>query len=115
MNQQEKVLRVYADGVFDGFHIGHSNMLKQCREAFPNQKIHLIAGVCDQDDIEEHKGMFASMQDQLFILKKNVWLWWLRTNMLTRSLKKLLGFCPKVSLYLLRIHFGPKYRLCLSR
>lgn len=30
----EKVLRVYADGVFDNFHIGHSNMFKQCREAF---------------------------------------------------------------------------------
>lgn len=48
----EKVLRVYADGVFDGFHIGHSNMLKQCREAFPDQKIWLIAGVCDQKDVE---------------------------------------------------------------
>lgn len=27
----DKVLRVYADGVFDGFHIGHANMFKQCR------------------------------------------------------------------------------------
>lgn len=44
-------LRVYADGVFDAFHIGHANMFKQCRETFPNQKIWLIAGVCDQEDI----------------------------------------------------------------
>ena len=91
MSQQEKVLRVYADGVFDGFHIGHSNMLKQCREAFPNQKIHLIAGVCDQDDIEDHKGKFVLMQDQPFILNKNVWLWWPKTNMLTKFFPKLLG------------------------
>lgn len=48
---EEKVLRLYADGVFDGFHIGHSNMLKQCREAFPGKKVWLIAGVCDQADI----------------------------------------------------------------
>jgi len=53
---EEKVLRVYADGVFDSFHIGHANMFKQCRETFPNQKIWLIAGVCDQKDIEQHKG-----------------------------------------------------------
>lgn len=53
---EEKILRVYADGVFDSFHIGHANMFKQCRETFPNQKIWLIAGVCDQKDIEQHKG-----------------------------------------------------------
>jgi len=47
-----KYLRVFADGVFDSFHIGHSNLLKQCRELFPGEKVWLIAGVCDQKDIE---------------------------------------------------------------
>jgi choline-phosphate cytidylyltransferase len=62
MTQEEKVLRVYADGVFDNFHIGHSNMFKQCREAFPNQKIWLIAGVCSQADVEKRKG---NLEDSL--------------------------------------------------
>jgi choline-phosphate cytidylyltransferase len=53
---QEKVLRIYADGVFDNFHIGHSNMFKQCREAFPGQKVWLIAGVCSQADVLKRKG-----------------------------------------------------------
>jgi len=52
------VLRLYADGVFDNFHIGHSNMFKQCREAFPGQKVWLIAGVCSQADVEKRKGNF---------------------------------------------------------
>ena len=53
---EDKVLRIYADGVYDGFHIGHSNMLKQCREAFPDQKIWLIAGVHRQHIVERFKG-----------------------------------------------------------
>lgn len=52
------MLRLYADGVFDNFHIGHSNMFKQCREAFPGQKVWLIAGVCSQADVEKRKGNF---------------------------------------------------------
>ena len=50
------MLRLYADGVFDNFHIGHSNMFKQCREAFLGQKVWLIAGVCSQADVEKRKG-----------------------------------------------------------
>lgn len=53
---EEKVLRLYADGVFDNFHIGHANMFKQCREAFPGQKVWLIAGVCSQEDVVKRKG-----------------------------------------------------------
>jgi len=34
-------------------------MLKQAKQAFPDQKVWLIAGVCDQKDIEEHKGIFT--------------------------------------------------------
>jgi choline-phosphate cytidylyltransferase len=61
---EEKVLRLYADGVFDGFHIGHSNMLKQCREAFPGKKVWLIAGVCAQADIETFKGPTISTEEE---------------------------------------------------
>lgn len=60
--ETEKVIRVYADGVFDAFHIGHANMFKQCRETFPGQKIWLIAGVCDQEGVEEFKGNSYSIQ-----------------------------------------------------
>lgn len=56
-NQQP--LRIYADGVFDNFHIGHSNLFKQCREAFPEQKVWLIAGVCSQADVEKRKGTLS--------------------------------------------------------
>lgn len=62
---EEKVLRLYADGVFDNFHIGHANMFKQCREAFPNQKVWLIAGVCSQEDVVKRKGNSNVTQAQL--------------------------------------------------
>ena len=57
-------MRVYADGVFDSFHIGHANMFKQCREAFPGKKIWLIAGVCDQEPIEKYKGPTISSEEE---------------------------------------------------
>ena len=60
MSQNEKVLRVYADGVFDNFHLGHANMFKQCREAFPDDKIWLIAGVCSQRDVLLRKGTLSN-------------------------------------------------------
>ena len=85
------MLRVYADGVFDSFHIGHSNMLKQCREAFPNQKILLIVGVCDQHDVEEHKGRMFNMKDLPSVLNKKEFKWSHKIDMSMKFILMLLG------------------------
>lgn len=56
MTEDNKVYRVYADGVFDCFHLGHANLLKQAKQCLPGKKVHLVAGVCKQSDIEKFKG-----------------------------------------------------------
>jgi cytidyltransferase-like protein len=43
--------------VFDCFHLGHANLLKQAKQCLPGKKVHLIAGVCKQSDVENFKGI----------------------------------------------------------
>ena len=66
-------MRIYADGVFDMFHIGHAKVLEQAKKLFPH--VYLVVGVSGDDETIEKKGKIVMNEfERTEILKHIRWV-----------------------------------------
>ena len=72
-NDPNNPVRVYADGVFDMYHVGHAKVLKQAKMLFKH--VYLIVGVSGDEETIAKKGKIVMNQEERSeILKHCKWV-----------------------------------------
>lgn len=61
---EDRPIRIYADGVFDLFHLGHMRQLEQCKKAFDN--VELVVGIPNDKETHKRKGLTVLTDKQRY-------------------------------------------------
>lgn len=61
---KDRPVRIYADGVFDLFHLGHMKQLEQAKKALPN--VEMVVGVPNDELVHKYKGLTVLTDKQRY-------------------------------------------------